>query len=266
MYRWLRGRVVGLDLENTGIDAARDRILMYGLIGVDADGDTAIDQWAMVDAESPTGRDPYGIPGVPPRVVANAVPIRDGHLDVFADVCAGATVVIHNAGYDWRFVEAEFKRHGHRPPVPARIVCTLTLAKHTLRLPGPHTLGELCARHGVPLPVAHNAEHDARAAFWLLMVLINKHPDRLPPDLGCYTRSKHWPPRQLRWADNLVPIYQRGRPTADVARIRARLNCYRHDRRGDPVAARPAPGAEDATNTNGITPGAHPPTASPRPS
>jgi hypothetical protein len=67
VYRWPKTKVVALDLECTGINTYRDRILQYGVYGVDSNGQT-INVSAMVDAEVPTGRDPYRNPGrVEPR-------------------------------------------------------------------------------------------------------------------------------------------------------------------------------------------------------
>lgn len=206
VYRWPKTKVVALDLECTGINTYRDRILQYGVYGVDSNGQT-INVSAMVDAEVPTGRDPYRIPGVSNREVAARTPIRDGHLDVLRKICDGAVVLIHNRSFDWPLLDHEFKRNGEATPEPRSVVCTLYMAKYGLTLPAPHRLEPLCERYGATLLTAHNARHDAEATFKLAMILANQFweqdgIDPLRPFME--TRSAHWLPTGHSWARRLV--------------------------------------------------------------
>jgi DNA polymerase III alpha subunit (gram-positive type) len=206
VYRWPRTKVVALDLECTGINTYRDRILQYGIYGVDTGGET-IEVSAMVDAEVPTGRDPYRIPGVSSREVMARTPLRDGHLDAMWEVCDGAVVLIHNRSFDWPMLEHEFKRNKLPPPTPTAVICTLYMAKYGLRLNPPHRLGPLCDRYDATLRTAHNARHDAEATFRLGIILANRYWDQpgidpLRPFLE--TRSGHWLPTGHSWARRLV--------------------------------------------------------------
>ena len=206
VYRWPKTKMVALDLECTGINTYRDRILQYGVYGVDADG-TTIDVSAMVDAEVPTGRDPYRIPGVSNREVAARTPIRDGHLDTLREICDGAVVLIHNRSFDWPMLHNEFKRNDQAAPSAQSVVCTLYMAKHGLALPAPHRLEPLCERYGAPLRTAHNARHDAEATFKLALILANRYweetgVDPLRPFLE--TRSGYWLPSGHSWARRMI--------------------------------------------------------------
>lgn len=208
VYRWPRSgvKLVAFDLECTGINTYRDRILQYGLHGVDTDG-TLIDVSAMVDAEVPTGRDPYRIPGVPEHEVQRRRPLRDGHLDTLRTLCDNAVVLIHNRSFDWPILHHEFLRNEQVPPRPAAVVCTLQLARTALALPPPHRLEPLCERYGAELGTAHNARHDAEATFRLAMILANRYweepgVDTLRPYLA--TRSAHWLPPAHPWAWTLA--------------------------------------------------------------
>jgi DNA polymerase-3 subunit epsilon len=203
-FRWPARRVVALDLECTGINAARDRILQYGISGVDADGATPIHLTALVDAETTTGRDPKNIPGVTWEQLRTARPLRDGHLAAIARACAGAVVLIHNRPYDWTLLRNEFARNGAPPLAPHAVVCTLNLTKHRLGLPPPHRLSVLCAAHGVPLELAHNAIHDAAATFRLYVTLASQCWATWPDDRSWWVaRSPHWPPEHFPWAGAL---------------------------------------------------------------
>ena len=72
-------------------------------------------------------------------------------------------------------LENEFYRCGISPPRPLVILDTLEIVRR-LRLPRPHNLGSLCARHGIDLSNAHDAAADAAASLLLLWKLIRDHP------------------------------------------------------------------------------------------
>lgn len=169
-------RVVALDLELTGLNRERDRIIQYGLAGNHLPGP---DHWLgfVVDPESDTGRDMSRIPGVSAEDVASALPLVH-HLDLLRTHLTDAIVVMHKSNHDWFFIEKEFRRLGEEPPVPQRIVCTLQLTKHILKLPGIHTLRALCDGFNVPLTNKGNAKHDALATYMLFIVLVNRFWDK----------------------------------------------------------------------------------------
>lgn len=203
-YRFPGWRTVALDLETSGTNRERDRILQYGIWGVEADGETVCALSSLVDAEIDVGRDPTKIPGVSRIELYDAVPLREGHLERIHAVCDGAVVVMHNKHYDWTFIENEFRRNGAEPPQPRLLCCTWEICRK-VEVPSPHTLGALCDRFGIALDLAHNALHDARATFALFLLLANRHWDawfeRQPRLRGCWrVRSAYWLPwdRRLR--------------------------------------------------------------------
>lgn len=190
--------VVALDLEVTGINRYRDRILQYGIFGCAADGGR-IECSAVVDAEVPTGRDPKNIPGVTRQALRTAVPLRQGHLELLYFYLHDAVVICHNRHHDWTIIQTEFQRNHAVPPRPRLLCCTLDLCRFRLKVPPPHTLGALCQFFSIPLTVAHNALHDAQATFWLFMIVVNEYWDTwfvfqsvLRPLWKC--RSRYWPP------------------------------------------------------------------------
>lgn len=201
--------VVALDLEVTGLNRNRDRILQYGLYGSAANGQ-CIECTAVVDAEVPTGRDPANLLGINAEDLDNAVPLRQGHLKILYEYLHDAIVVCHNKHHDWSIIHAEFQRNNAKVPHPRLVCCTLDLCRFRLNIPPPHTLGALCQYFCIPLTLAHNALHDARATFWLFMILVNEYWDswfcyqRLFRPLWTF-RSHHWPPKQA----GRIPIYFR---------------------------------------------------------
>jgi DNA polymerase III epsilon subunit-like protein len=177
---WPVHPTVAIDLETTGLNTERDRIIMYGIFGTGHDS-AEISVAAVVDAEVSVGRDVRNIPGITPDDVRAAVPLRDGHLDALFRYLHDAVVIMHNAAHDWAIVRSEFRRHGRAPPRPRMRICTLLLCKHRLRLPSTdsacatsHTLQNVARYLRVPLTTAHNALHDARATFWVFIVCANR--------------------------------------------------------------------------------------------
>lgn len=161
-----------MDLETTGLNRERDRIIQYGIFGTTGSILGCISHTALVNAETPTGRDPRNIPGIDPKDVMHAQPLRNKHLDILFTALHHKIVIMHNAAHDWTFIQNEFRRHGRMPPVPHMQICTYNWARRA-RLDGFLTLGDLCHRFGVPLPVAHHAWHDARATFYLFILWLH---------------------------------------------------------------------------------------------
>lgn len=89
-------------------------------------------------------------------------PLFHESADALLAFIEGAVLVAHNAGFDWRFLNAELKRCG-RPPIGMDcIVDTLELSRK--RYPGAkHSLDALCQRLGIDLSrrVKHGALIDA---------------------------------------------------------------------------------------------------------
>ena len=161
--------IVSLDLELTGLNRQRDRIIQYGLAG----NKVGQISW-LVNPETDTGRDMSRISGVTSEQVNNATPLVN-HLYLLRKHLTDAVVVMHKSDHDWGFLCKEFERLGEQPPVPDRIVCTLYLSKHILKLPGRHTLTALCQGLNIPLVHAHNAGSDSLATYRLFLTLVNRY-------------------------------------------------------------------------------------------
>jgi len=200
--RWPRVPWVALDFEVTDINL-RGRVLQYAICGVGDDG-SVLEAHGLVDAQTPTGRDPARIPGVDLTALAQARPFCE-HADDIARLLTGAVVVMHNAPFDWRVLKREFERVGATLPRPRALVCTLWLSKHGLRLPIPrHRLCDVCAfleySPGVPF---HNAVHDAWATLWVALAVWQRWPTAcarlMPGTRGLMAnRSPHFVPLALR--------------------------------------------------------------------
>lgn len=161
-------KVVGVDVETTGINRGRDRITQIGFCG-----NTMPRTSILIDPMTSTGNDPSRIKGVTAEEIQNMKPIAH-HLDFIFDTMEGAVVVGHNIQHDMAFIEHEFRRHHRQPPIPDRIVCTLTIVKQ-LKHEGGKSLKALLTNFNIPLLRWHNAGHDAKGHFQLFIALANMY-------------------------------------------------------------------------------------------
>ena len=167
-------RVLGFDLETTGLDYRSDRIVQYALIGSDEDG-SHINQTALVNPRRSIPPESSRVHGITDEDVKGESEFSE-HLPELSRLISGAVIVGHNVSrFDWRFLELECMRAGYEVPVPRAIIDTLTLARK-LRIPGRHALEPLCARYDINISRAHRADADAGATLLLLWSMMQSHP------------------------------------------------------------------------------------------
>ena len=95
--------------------------------------------------------------------------VAEGFLAFIGD----APLVIHNAGFDLKFINAELARTGHPPIASARAIDTIEIAKR--KIPGArYSLDELCKRFSVDLSARakHGALLDADLTAQIYLELI----------------------------------------------------------------------------------------------
>lgn len=170
-------RFAVIDVETSGLSARRHRLLQIAVVTTDGSG-RVLSEWSTYVRRrfAPVG--PTEIHGITRSTVRRAPRFSDvmgelvGQLD-------GATIVAHNAQFDWAFVRRALRRAGYRVP-DARRICTLRLSRQLdpERLVR-HRLGDLCERYGVPLVNAHDALTDARATAGVLPWLLTAAGDRV---------------------------------------------------------------------------------------
>jgi DNA polymerase-3 subunit epsilon len=94
-------------------------------------------------------------------------------VEEFLSFIGDAPLVIHNASFDIKFINAELARTGHPPLSLARTIDTIEIAKR--KLPGArYSLDELCKRFGVDLTARakHGALLDADLTAQIYLELI----------------------------------------------------------------------------------------------
>jgi DNA polymerase III subunit epsilon len=117
---------------------------------------------------------------------------------------AGRVLVAHNAPFDLRFIQAEFRRIGHQMPQSNTV--------DTYRLTG-CKLEVACERFGITNDLAHSALGDAHATARVLRAVVDHHYEGVVPDgwLGAAAGANPavWPviepPRDARPPLSRVP-------------------------------------------------------------
>lgn len=185
---WHTGRLALFDLETTGVDPHRDRIVTAAVIMAGGGIGTDTANWT-VNPGIPIPDGAAAIHGVTTEQARAhggdpAVAAADLATRLLDAVSYGYPVVGHNVVYDLTMLVAECVRHGHhglagqlRAIEP--VVDTFVLDKwvDTYRK-GPRKLVDVTAHYGVALAAedAHGAAADALAAGRLAWCIAQKYP------------------------------------------------------------------------------------------
>ena len=167
-------RVVGFDLETTGLQKKTHRIIQFALVGSDYDG-SSIHFESLVNPQRKIPADSIRVHGIRDTDVRHSQ-LFGTHIEQLDELFNDAVVVGHNVkAFDWPFMANEYLRCGKTMPQPRAIIDTLQIARK-LKLPKPHNLGQLCTRYGVKLENAHDAAADAAASLLLLWKIMESDP------------------------------------------------------------------------------------------
>jgi DNA polymerase-3 subunit epsilon len=182
-------RFAVVDLETSGLDIRRHRILQVGMVVVEADG-SVVDQWSsLVRLRWPLQRvGPTHIHGIDRRTLRGA-PSLDDALDELGTRMHGAIFTAHNAEFDSGFIVRAARRRPSDDPVRLGLTPRLCTLRMSRRLDPDrelsHRLGDVCDRYGVALERPHDALGDATATAAVLPHLLAAHsitePDQLEP-------------------------------------------------------------------------------------
>lgn len=168
--RWLR-RVGVFDLETTGVDVTRDRIVTAHVGVLDADGRQIVSRSWLADpgiAIPPGATEVHGVTTDRARTEGRpAAEVVAGVLRALRSLLGqGVPIVAYNASYDFSLLAHEAHRHGLEPLVaPAPIIDPFVIDKAVDRYRrGKRTLSFVAAHYAVELDGAHEAAADAIAA------------------------------------------------------------------------------------------------------
>ncbi|MBN1945440.1 MAG: 3'-5' exonuclease [Bradymonadales bacterium] len=166
--------IVAVDVETTGLDPERDRIIEVGLV-------------EMVGGEVVGSYSQLVNPGIPiPRTVRELTGIRQEETEsapAFLEIAGQVLqrleqrcIVGYNLSFDRAFLAAELARCGLSWPEGPQLD-PLILARALLPWLKSKKLGDVAAELGVDLEEAHRAGSDAEAAGRILYAFSDRIPD-----------------------------------------------------------------------------------------
>ncbi len=143
-------REIVLDTETTGLDPnAGHRLVEIGCIELMNHIPTGASKQWYINPLRDMPEEAFRVHGLSADFLAKH-PTFDVIADEFIEFIGDSPLVIHNAGFDMKFVNAELEQAG-KPTVPfARAIDTVTMARQ--KFPGARaSLDALCQRFGIDL-------------------------------------------------------------------------------------------------------------------
>lgn len=154
--------IVFIDLETTGANFARDRILEIGLVEV---SETGVTEWStLVSPGVPISDFITGLTGIHDQMVIGAPKFSEVAEELRCRL-KDKLLVAHNARFDYGFVKAEFARLGIE--FHTNVLCTVKLSRKLTPKAPRHNLDTLIERHAISVDARHRALADARLLWHL---------------------------------------------------------------------------------------------------
>jgi DNA polymerase-3 subunit epsilon len=141
-------REIVLDTETTGFDPeSGDRIVEIGAIELSGHVPTGNTYHQYINPERSMPQDAFEVHGLGDDFLRDK-PVFKQIAHAFVDFLGDARLVIHNAAFDMKFINAELRWLGIDPIPWERAVDTLEIARR--KFPGsPASLDALCRRYGI---------------------------------------------------------------------------------------------------------------------
>ena len=172
-------REIVLDTETTGLSPRDgDRIVEIGCIELVNHVATGETYHQYVNPERPMPEEAFAIHGLSDEFLSGQ-PVMADVMDGFVEFLGDATLVIHNAEFDMRFINWELDRLGRDELPMSRAVDTVRMARE--KFPGaPASLDALCRRFNIDNSARslHGALLDAQLLAEVYLELIGgRQPD-----------------------------------------------------------------------------------------
>jgi DNA polymerase-3 subunit epsilon len=166
-------REIVLDTETTGLDPADGhRIIEVACLELDNHLPTGKFFHTLIQPERDIPEESVRVHGLTPEKLKDA-PVFAQIVEDLLAFMSDSPLVIHNAEFDMKFLNAEFAKLSKAPLPPARAIDTIAIAKR--RFPGSrYSLDELCKRFNIDLSVRskHGAKIDAELLAQVYLELI----------------------------------------------------------------------------------------------
>lgn len=195
-------REIVLDTETTGFDPdSGDRIVEIGCVELENHCTTDNNFHVYLNPERDMPAEAEKVHGLSSAFLADKPLFRDV-VDDFLAFIADAPLIIHNASFDMKFLNAELKRLGRETLPFSRAIDSIEIAKR--KLPGArYSLDDLCKRFDIDLSVRskHGALLDAELTALVYLELIGGRQQNLalsPTDTAVTASIVSYAPAKMR--------------------------------------------------------------------
>ena len=177
----LKRPIVFFDLETTGVDVVKDRIVEMSLIKIHPDGEEETHTW-LVNPERPIPPEVTAVHGIKDEDVADKPVFKDLAHRVF-DLIKDADLAGYNSNkFDIPLLAEEFLRAGIDFEMNKRVAVDVQNIFHRMEQ---RTLAAAykfyCQKD---LTDAHSAEADVRATYEVLKAQLDRYPEDLENDMN----------------------------------------------------------------------------------
>ncbi|GGB68325.1 exonuclease [Flavobacterium suaedae] len=163
-----------LDIETTGGQYNEEGITEIAIYQYD--GHEITDQFiSLINPEKPIQPFVVKLTGINNEMLRNAPKFYDVAKRII-EITEGCIIVAHNAGFDYRVLQAEFDRLGYN--YQRQSLCTVELSQKLLPEQKSHSLGKLVRSLGIPISDRHRASGDAMATVKLFKLLLAKDVEK----------------------------------------------------------------------------------------
>lgn len=201
-------REIVLDTETTGFDPdSGDRIVEIGCVELENHCPTENNFHVYLNPERDMPAEAEKVHGLSSEFLADK-PLFKDVADDFLAFIADAPLIIHNASFDMKFLNAELKRLGRETLPFSRAIDSIEIAKR--KLPGArYSLDDLCKRFNIDLSVRskHGALLDAELTALVYLELIGGRQQNLalsPTDAAVTASIVSYAPAKAR--DRNLPV------------------------------------------------------------
>jgi DNA polymerase III epsilon subunit-like protein len=205
-------KVVAFDLETTGLEMERDRVLEFCFVQLGPDLQEAARWSRLVDPGIPVSREIEELTGITNEMVRGQPPFAS-HAPRIQGLVRDAVLVAHNHAFDLPFLDMELRRAGQPGLAPDHpCIDTLVIERHV----NSHRLAKVYERYvGRPFDGAHRSEADCLATVEVLRRQRAAHAAALPgggerlEDLLALNVDRHFggDARVRRWLDHAHKVY-----------------------------------------------------------
>lgn len=166
-----------IDVETTGLDSTKDRIIEIGIIRFER-GEVIETYGELISPGCALPEEVTKITGIKPEDLEGKPTFAELAHEIWSRI-QDVGIVAYNLSFDKGFVSEELKRVGLEWPEEAPTLDPLIFARQFFKNHPRKNLSAISKLLGIPLEEAHRATHDATVAGHVLYAFEDRLPERL---------------------------------------------------------------------------------------